>query len=77
MLVYLRWLLDAGGSVEDAALVAVNRGEAPAEVAFPLPAELTRSGPLTDVLGEGPLALGEEVRLVVPARGARVLATVR
>ena len=77
MLVYLRWLLDAGGSVEDAALVAVNRGQEPAEVSFPLPGELTRSAPLSDVLGEGRLELGGEVRLVVPGRGARVLATVR
>jgi len=77
VLVYLRWLLDAGGSVEDAALVAVNRGEEPAEVSFPLPGELTRSAPLSDVLGEGRLELGGEVRLVVPGRGARVLATVR
>jgi len=77
VLVYLRWLTDAGGSVEDAALVAVNRAEAPAEVAFPLPAELTRAAPLAEALGAGPLALGEEVRLEVPPRGARVLATAR
>ena len=37
VLVFLRRLPDAAGSVEDAALVAVNRGEAPAEVVFPLP----------------------------------------
>jgi len=77
VLVYLRWLTDAGGSVEDAALVAVNRGDAPTEVAFPLPAELTRAAPLAEALGAGPLTLGEEVRLEVPARGARVLATAR
>ncbi len=33
---------------------------------FPLPKELTRSAPLADVLGEGRLELGGEVRVRYP-----------
>ena len=76
-LVFLRWLEDAGGSVEDAALVAVNRGAEPAELRLPLPPELSRSAPLASALDDDPVALGAELRLRVPARGARVLAAVR
>jgi len=77
VLVFLRWLEDAGGSVEDAVLVAVNRADEPVELSFALPPELSRSAPLAPALYDHPVELGTEVRIRVPAKGERALATVR
>jgi len=76
VIAFLRWWEEPGGGIGDAVLVAVNRGDTPVEISFPLPPELTRSAPLRDAPGSaGPVRLGARVILTVPPLGARILAS--